>query len=171
MNYNNFFIRQGKYSSLKWCINYFLSNTTHIGISRRIKKLTLSRRTKPKQHYFALVMFVLFWFCLYHRYLKFDGLRRKIMSWGLRKHLFQVCHSIDNKPIVKLKSLGRSVQWRLQCCAHQVSFYHKCFCFPVNITDCYFEVREHSIAFDTIQLCFARLPSGLDISLPAKMLL
>ena len=42
-----------------------------------------------------------FGFVFFYIYLKSDCFKRKIIAWGVKKHLFQVCQSNDNKLIVK----------------------------------------------------------------------
>ena len=106
---------------MKYDLLYRKNNSRRDHPSHEQKTVTFSRCTIPKQRNFVPVTFVLFWFCLFHSFLQSDCLRRKIIDWGLNKHLYKVFQSIDNKFIVKWSSVARSVQCRLQCCACYVS--------------------------------------------------
>ena len=77
-----------------------------LAVGRKKKTLPLQRLMKSKQHYFAFITFVLFWFCLYYRYFQSDCLKRRKKDWRFKKHVFQVCWSIDNKLIVE-RVLGK----------------------------------------------------------------
>ena len=114
--HNFLFIRKRKQSRLKLCVIHCISYITHIEFSWRTKKtLPFSRRVVRYQNSTILHLLRMISFFLYYWNLPSECLKRKIISWGLQKHLFWVCLSTHNKLKVKWNSLAKSVQWQIQC--------------------------------------------------------